>query len=156
METLKEARQYLKENYEKGCKCPLCKQNVKLYKRKLNSGMAIFLMGLYWLHKNDKLQGGFYRNSMVLEYRNIVASSLDYSVLKHFGLIEERINAENNKKNSGYWRLTEKGFSFVKGEITVPMRVHLYNNEVQGFSEEHTTIQQALGDNFDYDELMNS
>ena len=33
-------KEFLRANYEKGCDCPTCGQFVKLYKRKLNSGMA--------------------------------------------------------------------------------------------------------------------
>jgi hypothetical protein len=40
MKTITEAKDFLNENYKDGCICPCCNQTVKLYKRKLNSGMA--------------------------------------------------------------------------------------------------------------------
>jgi len=175
METIKEAKAFLRENFEKGCKCPCCDSSVRLYKRKLNSGMALFLIGLYKLYMNNRgyepvgvsslsIKRGepifppekFYQNKEVFEIMNIKVTSLDYSVLKHFGLIESRV-AENGKKDSGYWKLTGAGKDFiyyVGTPPTVPKHVFLYNNKRQGFSDETTTIKEALGDKFDYSELM--
>ena len=44
METIKEAKEHLRNNFEEGIDCPCCGQFVKLYKRKLNSGMAATLI----------------------------------------------------------------------------------------------------------------
>jgi hypothetical protein len=45
---------------------------------------------------------------------------------------------------------------FVKHGREKPKNVFLYNNKIQGFSEETTTIKQALGDKFDFEELMSN
>ena len=45
--SLKEVKKDLKDAYEDGCICPCCHQHVQLYKRKLNSGMAITLLRMY-------------------------------------------------------------------------------------------------------------
>jgi hypothetical protein len=96
----------------------------------------------------------FFHHSDAMAEMKINTSSLDYSVLKHFGLIEARINDNPELKDSGYWRITKKGFQFVVGTITIPKRVHIYNNRVYGFSEEHTNIQESLGDQFSYKDFL--
>jgi len=161
IETLKQAKDFLRENFKKGCECPTCGQRVQLYKRKINSGMALFLIGLYRLdNRYDKenpgeLHRNFFSNKEVMREMNLSASSLDYSVMKHFGLIEPRA-AEGGKKNSGYWRLTHKGLLFTRWKARTPKYVFLYNNKIQGLSEETTTIKESLGDKFDFQELMNN
>lgn len=159
METIKQAKEFLRANFSKGCKCPACGQRVMLYKRKINSGMALFLIGLYRLDKRqqDSVPGmisrEFFSNKQIMKEMNINTSSLDYSVLRHFGLIEPRVS-EDGKKDSGYWKITHLGFMFVKHGKEHPKYVFLFNNKRQGFSEEKTTINQALGDKFDFQELM--
>ena len=176
MKTIIEAKAHLKKNASKGVACPVCDQYVRIYMRKLNSGMALFLIGLYKLYMenrgydpigfhpvNSVFRGApifppdkFYQNKEVFEIMNLKLTSLDYSVLKHFNLIEPRIS-ETGKKDSGYWKLTYKGKDFI-GYIgtppTSPKHVFLYNNKRQGFSDETITIKEALGSKFDFDELM--
>lgn len=159
IETLKQAKEFLRSNFKKGCTCPACGQNVRLYSRKINSGMALFLIGLYRLETRyqESMPGmvgrEFFSNKQVMNEMNLTVTSLDYSVLKHFGFIEARVS-EAGKKDSGYWRLTQQGINFTQGNIHSPKHVFIYNNKVQGFSDETTFIKQALGDNFDFDELM--
>lgn len=153
METIAEAKTHLRANFEKGVECPCCGQHVKMYKRKLNSGMALFLMGLYKL--TCKSMPMFYSNKQIMEKMNINTSSLDYSVMKHFDLIAPRVS-ELGKKDSGYWMITAKGVRFAAGHDSINKHVFLYNNKRQGFSDETITIKEALGSKFDYEELMNN
>lgn len=152
METIKEAKAHLRANFEKGVECPCCAQRVQQYKRKLNSGMALFLIGLWKLHNRQGLHR-FHSSKDILSTMGLTATSLDYSVLKHFDLIEPRL-AEQGKKDSGYWKMTLKGGAFTTLKIASPKHVFLYNNKRQGFSDETITIKEALGEKFDFDELM--
>jgi len=43
---------------------------------------------------------------------------------------------------------------FVQGRISVPEKVHIYNGSVIGWFKEVTTVDKALGVNFDYSEIM--
>jgi hypothetical protein len=160
METLVEAKAHLRENYKSGCTCPACGQYVKEYKRKLNSGMALFLIGLYKLMKRDAKKNptvqytqNFYSNKEVMKKMNLTVTSLDYSVMKHFGLIEPRVS-EGGKRDSGAWRLTQEGIHFVSNSDTAPKYVYLYNNKRTGISDEQISISEALDSKFDYEELM--
>ena len=53
------------------------------------------------------------------------------------------------------YRPTLKGGKFVRNKITVPSHVILLRNEVIGWSETHINIEEALGEHFNYYELMN-
>lgn len=153
LSTVLDAKNYLRNNFDKGCKCPTCGQNVKLYKRKLNSGMILFLIGLYRL--TIKTPGRIYfQNKEIMSEMNINTSSLDYSVLRHFKLIKESENKDNKKRNSGYWMLLDLGFQFVKNNIEIPTHVLIYNNTFQGYSDSKSTITKSLGEKFNYQELI--
>ena len=81
---------------------------------------------------------------------NINTASLDYSVLKHWGLIHK------DKSKTNAWRITAKGILFVDGNIGVQKKVKLYNNKSYGFEGETISIMTALGSKFNYEELMDA
>ena len=145
METIKEGKEYLRQNFKKGISCPCCGQFVKQYKRKLNSVMARGLINLLVLDRD------FQHVSKLLV--NTTGSG-DFSKLKYWGMIEEKENFDKTKKASGYWRITEKGIQFAKGKLYVPKCVNIFNTNLLGFSDDLTTIQESLGQEFNYNELM--
>jgi hypothetical protein len=150
METLKEVKNYLRTNYEKGCDCPACGQFVKLYRRKLNSGMAVTLLRMHqydrrgWINVKDFLRQNKFRNNH------------DWTLLRHWGLIVERDEGIiEGGKSLGQWRITYEGSQFVLNRSRVFKRILLYNNVLQSFDESETTnITEALGNKFNYQELM--
>lgn len=148
--TLGEAKEYVMKHKDTGVQCPCCDKFVKLYKRKLNTGMALFLMWLYKLGgKHDYIQAG-----EILSQGMKGTKSLDYSVLAHWGLIKDSVNDDDTKKGSGFWKLTDRGIRFVEKEISVFSHIYLYNNIFFGYGEDTVNIVQALGSKFDYQELM--
>jgi len=156
METIEEAKDYLRNNYKKGCTCPACGQFVKLYKRKLNSSMARSLILLYRKSKSnpDVEYYHIYNDLLGVDF-GIGGSEL--SKLKYWGMVDELEKDPDNTKSrtSGYWKITEKGKRFVKGELTVQKYVLLYNGELRGFEGDQINIRNSLGNKFDYIELMN-
>ncbi len=150
--SLKEARLFLKENWEEGAKCPCCSQLVKLYYRNLNSGMALGLITLYKIAP----EGNFIHVPTEFTKRKINNSNTELSKLSYWGLIEEMPQQENSEsKTSGHWKITPNGISFVLGKIKLPKYVKVYNGKVLGFGEGETiTITEALGNKFNYAELM--
>lgn len=152
MKTLEEGKDFLRENFDKGCTCPCCGQFVKLYKRKLNSGMARNLTRIYLESKDGKY---IHVEDVLRKYKD--HSGHDWALLRFWGLIEEIPNEMPSASNSsGMWKITYKGKQFVRNQISIPKRVHLYNNKFFSFSKETTTIVGALGDKFDYQQLINS
>lgn len=139
-----------------GTTCPVCQQYVKRYKRKLNSGMAFCLISMIKMTNAVEFAGGWFHATKDLAHHNhLNANSVEYTKLKFWGLTEQRPNPKDStKKDSGYWRVTPLGREFALGRATVPRHVIVFNNRVEDFSEEMVTIKDALGDAFDYDQLM--
>lgn len=142
--TLEEAKQVLRDSWTEGTDCPCCGQLVKKYSRKLTSSMSRGLISLYkqreampvHISKIDSVNGG------------------EFAQLKRWGLIDDVENSDTTKRVSGLWRITQKGVDFVEGSIDVPMYCETYNGTTLGFSDEVTDIRTALGNRFDYLELM--
>lgn len=150
LKTIEAAKEYLRLNFEDGCKCPCCDQYVKLYKRKIYKSPAKALFGLY------KLGRGFHHftkigNSAGFSY----TGEIGISKLKYWNLIEEEVNINTKKKNSGNWKITKKGCDFIEGKISIPKYVLIYNTKIQGFDGDMIYISDIL-ENFNYQELMNN
>lgn len=150
MTTIEEAKIYLRENWNKGCDCPVCTQFVRLWKQKINSQIAKCLISLYLISKSDNKR-------WVHILREIKPSNRMYSLARWWGLIEAKeYHGEDDKKSSGYWCLTIKGINFVENKIKIPKYALLFNNHFYKFSGEDVDISDALGQKFSYRELMGS
>lgn len=127
---------------DKGCHCPNCGRFAKVYRRKLNSTTAKQLISLY------RSGGG---EEFIHSKNFVVGTGVgDLTKAKYFGLLESAHNEDETKKTSGLWRLTDEGIDFVLGRKFVL----IYNDTVQGFSQEQVSIEQSLGSEFDYQQLM--
>lgn len=154
--TLEEAKQFLRENWEKGAPCPCCTQYVKQYKRKLNSGMAYVLIAIYNIDKTLE-DDHYFEMAKVLVSKGIGGINLEYAKLAYWGLTEAQPgNDDPTKRTSGMWRITDRGRRFVEGKIAIPKHVKTFNSKFYGYSDETITIREALGEKFDYEELMNA
>ena len=78
----------------------------------------------------------------------------EFAKAAHWGLIEQKKNDDPAKRCSGLWRATARGKNFAHGLELIPTHVYLFDNKVVGFEGEETTIQRALGNRFNYEELM--
>lgn len=149
--TLGEAREYLRNNFDKGVTCCCCTQRVQRYSRPITSAMAYGLILMYrfqfpyqetriqWIHLED-----FFKSKKDLP------SSIrgDISKLRFWGLIEAFEGEE------GLYRVTDKGAYFVEGEIKVERNVLLFNNRAYGFKGQYVDIKECLNNKFDYDKLL--
>jgi hypothetical protein len=157
----------LRSSLDDGAKCPCCGQFAKRYRRKLNSAMARWLIALAQLHA---LGHEWVHISWVAAVVGGVApwaaqakpvglspiGSGDYAKARYWALVVDRPSADQAKKDSGYWRLTDTGRAFVEGTIKLHAYAVLYNNVCEGFEGGLVSIVDALGAGFDYDELMRS
>lgn len=131
-----------------GTTCPVCDQHAQEYRRKLNAGMAHALVvmyakcGLDFFYKPDVLRG-------------VGASARDESLLRYWRLIAER-HGKGSEGHVGWWRVTEKGEAFVRGRITVPKYVTVYNGIHTGFEGEQVSITECLGSRFSLRELLDA
>ena len=140
--TVSQAKDFLKDNYIKGTKCPCCDQNVKLYNFKLSKGMAVTLVKFYKLRHKGWLH----------PVRDLNTPSGDYAKLRHWGFVTTSPDPEHK----GLWMITETGEFFVNGGMTVQEKVKLYNGKYFGKSGDYINIKQALTNKFDLNELLNN
>jgi hypothetical protein len=153
--SLGEVKDFLRENYEKGCECPACGRVVELRRRGLNSSMAYAVMIMYRLMMNSSDPNKYFKMNEEIAKLKIPSSNIEYSKLAYWKLAEQNPVNENKKtKTSGYWRLTQKGIQFALSQISVPKYVYVYNNQVRKISEERIDIKAALENKFDYSEFI--
>lgn len=149
METLKEAKNHLRENYERGVNCPCCGQFVKKYKRSVYARIAKYLINLYHLNKHD--------SSKYFSVDEIkVKGDGDFAKLLYWNLIEEmpKNETDTHKRTSGFWRITPLGKDFVENKIKISKYALVYNSKLLGFEGEQTSIIECLGKDFNYQELI--
>lgn len=159
--TLEEAKKWLRVRFGKGATCPACNQFVKLYKRKLNKSMAYVLLLMDSHFRGDVVEEWLHVPSYIAEMvsdhpRRAAAVRGDWAKLKYWGLIEEKpdVRADGSPR-VGYWKLTPLGRQFARRQVKVPSHVYSYNGEtLQRTVEEMVTIDDALGTEFSYDEIM--
>ena len=164
--TLEEAQDWLRKRLDEGAKCPCCKQHAKIYKRKLNSGMAASLIAFAKVTQQTQPKDGWLKvpDDFVQTTKLVtVLANREYNKLKHWGLLEGQTpdqSLEADTPYSGMWRITELGLKFVRGDAKVARHVYLYDNrQMKGPTTgtvEEIDIKQALGDKFNYVELMES
>ncbi len=149
-DTLRRARLELLEKLNKGSTCPCCGQLARRYRRKFTSTMARVLIELY--AKNVEKPDTFWHKKS-LKYHD---GAGDLGKMKHWGLTEPEPgkNEDSGSPHRGFWRITAKGNRFVRGGIRIPRHVLIYDGHREGFSSDSTHIREAVGDAFDYDELM--
>ncbi len=150
---------FTKDVMSKGCKCPVCNQNVRLQKYTINSEMAKCLIDLYKLNKKEPDRVWFH---VAKDIKIGISVSGAFAKMRHWGLIEQ-LTQKNNltaKKTSGMWRITDKGMDFVLNRISIPKFIKVYNQTFYGFEEEKNdknkpiTITDAISTKFNYSELL--
>ena len=140
-ETLRKAR-------GKGCDCPVCGQFVKVYRRLINSAMA---MQLAWAYKQFGV-GKIFHIKDILEGDG---GGADFAKLRYWGLIAEIENNNPKKKKSGQWYVTTQGEYFIKGNNRLFKYALIYDGKFLVFDgDESVSFRDCLGKNFDYQELM--
>lgn len=154
-ETLKEAKEYLRANFNVGVKCPCCGQRVQLYRKNISATMAMNLINLYRCARASGVEN-FYHVSQFHKQR-AGSGGGDFAKLRYWELIEEMENDEEKpkkKRTSGFWRITPKGIAFVSGQQVVQKYAQVYNMKVRGFEGAWVTIDECLSEKFNFSELM--
>jgi hypothetical protein len=162
--TLAKAQQVLKDHALKGAICPCCRQEVRMYTREITSTMAYSLI---ILHRHFSTNKDWLHVPKFLSQMSAIGSAVrggDFAKLRYWGLLEAKQDAKTEKKPQekrkdgskrvGFYRMTEKGHQFAKGEIKVPKAALIYNRKHHGFAPGEATIQECLGKEFNYADLM--
>lgn len=131
--------------------CPCCDRYSQIYRRRIHSGMALNLIKLYRAGGQDNF-------IHFAEFIGARGEGSDFTICRYWGLVEpgHKIEGEENKKDSGRWKLTVPGVFYVKGHQSVPKYAYVFDNQVLQFSEEFVTVRDALGAKFNYDEIMSN
>lgn len=128
-----------------GHECPTCDQFVKVYRRSIHGTSARVLIDLF-----RQCGRGFGFLPDVSQTRG-----RDETKMQFWGLIEEATEVTRpDGGRAGYWRVTELGEAFVRGETRVPKYALIYNNRLVRHEGDPVTIRDCLGTKFNYDELM--
>ena len=121
--TISDVKDFLKDRFEDGVKCPCCDQMVKLYRRKLTSAMAyglVLLCKASWEGNYVHVEDHFKKLDIASSIRG------DFPKLEKFGLIEKKPgNREDGSPRNGYYRIAQKGKDFIYGFVKVPKHVFI-------------------------------
>ena len=129
--------------------CPCCGRYAQVYSRRIHKTIA---QKLVHLHRLGGAQAYVHTSNLVFAGEAGVG---DFSKAKYWGLIEEAKNENIGKRNSGHWKLTQKGIDFVQGRITIPARAIVFDDRVLDFAGEQVSIRECIeSSGFDYSELM--
>lgn len=142
---LVQAKAWLRAKIDEGARCPCCNQMAKVYKRKINSGMAKALIVMYKHAGTD----WFYLPDIRSRWQG-----RDEAVLRYFGLIEEATERRDDGGRAGWWRVTDVGQLYVLNRAQTYKYARVYDGKCLGLVGDLCGIKEALGDKFDYSELM--
>lgn len=145
--TLADAREWLLQHVDEGTKCPCCTQMAKVYRRKINSGMARALIALYRTSRKDP--HAHYHLASLARWTH------EGGQLAWWGLITQDDARRDDGGQSGWWRITPLGEKFVRQQVLVGKYMRIYDGRPLGLGHGGgVSIKDALGKKFNYADLM--
>lgn len=118
--------------------CPVCGQEVKLWHRALNSGMAKTAYRLLRL-------GG---ERDFVHVKDLPGDNHEISQLAFWDLAQPVSEPRPDGGKKGLWRLTPLGIAFANGEAQVIKKALLFNAHLFGMEGDLISIDDALPFNF--------
>jgi hypothetical protein len=143
--TVRDAQKWLAEHVEEGVNCPVCHQRAKIYRRNIHATMAATAVKMY-------RHGGARE---FIHTADLPGDTHEASELSWWGLIEEEKIRRPDGGRAGYWCLTPLGRQWVLGLAHVQRYAHVYDGNVLSHSGGPVSVHDALGEKFNYWELMN-
>lgn len=152
---LGQVRNWLRLKAEKGEECPCCKQRVQVYKRKLNKTMVRTLALL--AVKQNKQSGPSYIRPGYIHAPTVLKEHAGYArevgKLAYWGFVEEGESQTGDGRHAGMWRVTERGYAFLRGQLAVARYVKVYNGRKLGEEGGMVNIRDVAVE-FDLVELL--
>lgn len=130
--------------------CGVCQRPHRNYRRKLNAGMAAVTVRLYALGGGSAM--GWV--NVVRLFPNTTHRGGEWAQIRHWGLALPRDVRTHATNSPGDWQITPLGVAFVEGRIEVPRYIETRDGELLRKSKETISIMGALGNAFDYAELL--
>jgi hypothetical protein len=133
-----------------GGHCPCCGKWGKISPFPMTEIMAL---GLLWLSRATPDDDGWI--DVPTQAPRWMLRGKTYTTMHRWGLIEKADRHEDKtKKSDGLWRITAKGLHFIFGTTRIPKKVFVYNNMVEGWSDDQVYFQECFGKHFDYEAVM--
>jgi hypothetical protein len=158
--SLEEAKAWVQQNLPRGVQCPCCGQHAKVYKRKLNPTMACALIGIYRYFRDNPSEPWLHVPDFLVKYQtDAKIAGGDVAKLRFWDVLDAKSSLSRDQlpdgaDRVGYYKITDLGKAFVERRVAIPSCVYLYNQMLLRSSDELTTIEQALGDRYDYRDLL--
>ena len=132
-----------------GGHCPCCGKWGKISPQGMNETRALALL---WLSRAPVDADGWVDVPRIGP--RWLLRGKTHTTLQHWAFVESGSNHDTTKKSDGFWRITERGRQFIAGSLLVPKKAYIYNNQVEGWSDECVSFRECFGRFFDYDEIM--
>jgi hypothetical protein len=127
--------------------CPLCMQTIKSNKFTLTHRAVKFLMVLGKLSKKDDGSYDYvkYEDVRLLTKQAFNVNFTSYGLLtkKPWDFIEARKDTNDKIRRDGYFKLTNTGYNFLRGKISVPETLWIQRNRVIKVSNKMINIATA-------------
>lgn len=133
----------------------------QVYKRKISSSMVKAMYYLCKWHQINGIKSWCKLSDYISQFKEpVVVCSGDNPKLRHWGLIEMKSETYGDirvdgSNRTGYFRLTEKGLSFLRGEIAVEEFLYVCNKEVIGKSKTSVFVDKCVKNKFNFQDIFN-
>ena len=132
--------------------CPACGHRVKIYPRHLEPQWIRVMFKMRVKHRAGE-------EWVYLPADDIRTKAQTEALLRHWGLIEreEEGTAPDGNPRTGFYRLTDFGWRFLKGLEKIPRTVLLFHNRCLGYRDEAdvVNVHDVLEDSgFHYNQMM--
>lgn len=130
--------------------CPCCGRYAQIYKRKISHSMVLSMAKCYCIQRQED-------NDFIQFKRFTPGAANGFHDLKYFGLIEAKMHDkdnEQNKRTSGYWRVTTRGINFLQGILSIEKYAYIFDDTLLRVSDKCVTVHECLETGFNYKELM--
>lgn len=128
-------------------KCPNCKTSMKIveYTADLHDALLILAMARKVRANQNKSMNFTEANKVHLPTLNVSSTTLKRGTkCDYLGLVKQ----PDTLRNTGYWVLTNWAWKALKGEA-IPKSAYYWQGEMQGRSEETTTLSQMFKTHID-------
>ena len=111
--------------------CPVCLNKFAIYGRPIGKGQIQSMAKMKELGASNR----------PVTIREIGANGGDHAKLRFWGLVFQQHDRDTGKSLG--WRLTGNGERFLRGELSIPKKIYLVQNELLGFSVEEVGIRYS-------------
>lgn len=143
-------KDYLKVLEGEGGDCPCCKRHGKYNGYSITKTDA---KALVWIFVNGNKDGWVH---MPTQAPREFMRAKSFTNLRYWALIENYPNDNKDVKGSGFWRVTNKGIKYMRGEMQLPKKAFVFDRTLVGFSEQQVFFRECFKDHFNLEEVMNS